>query len=159
MISSIRDGLNLVSYEYLACQEAKKGVILMSTYAGAMKTLPTSSLIVLNPWDTPRFAEKINQALNLGDEEKEQRYKEVMKVVNSWTRSVLTVPGACLSASGHFGLWSHANVCSNSVKWGKVFLETLMKGDVPENPEMPDSDPLDVWRSDIPDSETGHIQP
>ncbi|KIW28625.1 alpha,alpha-trehalose-phosphate synthase (UDP-forming) [Cladophialophora immunda] len=131
IISSIRDGLNLVSYEYAACQEERKGVLLMSTYAGAIKTLPPSSVILLNPWDTPRFAERINQAVNMGMEERAQRHKEMMQVVDTWT----------------------------SVKWGKAFLRTLMAMEIPHDTEMPDRDPLEQWTSEIPDSETGKIQP
>src|ERR1700748_2893448 len=72
VISSIRDGLNLVSYEYAACQEDKKGVLMMSNYVGAIKTLPVSSLVTFSPWDTQRFAERINAALVMSQEEKEK---------------------------------------------------------------------------------------
>jgi len=129
VISSIRDGLNLVSYEYVACQAENNGVLMMSSYTGAMKTLPADSMIMLNPWDTPRFAERINQALSMGREEKQQRYLEIVKVVDDWT----------------------------SAKWGRIFLETLIKGDVPKNSGMPDKDPMEVGQSDVPDSETGGI--
>ncbi|KIW74671.1 alpha,alpha-trehalose-phosphate synthase (UDP-forming) [Fonsecaea pedrosoi CBS 271.37] len=131
IVSSIRDGLNLVSYEYAACQEERKGVLMMSTYAGAIKTLPPSSLILLNPWDTPRFAERINQAVNMGMDERAQRHKEMMQVVDTWT----------------------------SVKWGKAFLHTMMTMEVPQDAEMPDRDPLVGWTSEVPDSETGTIRP
>src|ERR1700761_6442676 len=75
IISSVRDGLNLVSYEYAACQEEKKGTLMMSNYVGAVKTLPLSSLVTFNPWDIPRFAESINAALNMSEVEKQERYK------------------------------------------------------------------------------------
>lgn len=87
IISSIRDGLNLVSYEYAACQVKRKGVLMLSSYAGAVKTLPVDSCLVLNPWDTPRFAEKINQALSMSMEERERRHGEIFKVVETWSRS------------------------------------------------------------------------
>ncbi|OAP58891.1 alpha,alpha-trehalose-phosphate synthase (UDP-forming) [Fonsecaea erecta] len=131
IISSVRDGLNLVSYEYAACQEERKGVLMMSTYAGAIKTLPSDSVILLNPWDTPRFAERINQAVNMGMDERAQRHRQMMQVVDTWT----------------------------SVKWGKAFLQTMMTMDMPHDPEMPDHDPVEQWTSDVPDSETGKIQP
>lgn len=75
-----------MSYEYAACQEEKKGVLMMSNYVGAIKTLPASSLVTFNPWDTPRFAEQINTALLMGKEEREKRYEGIMKVVDTWTR-------------------------------------------------------------------------
>ena len=86
IISSIRDGLNLVSYEFAACQEARKGVLMMSNYVGAIKTLPTSSMVTFNPWDTPRFSEQINVALKMSEEEKERRYDGIIRVVDNWTR-------------------------------------------------------------------------
>lgn len=88
VISSIRDGLNLVSYEFAACQEEKKGVLMMSNYVGAIKTLPTSSMVCFNPWDTTRFSEQIDIALKMSEEEKEKRYEGIMKIVDNWTRLV-----------------------------------------------------------------------
>ena len=49
LISSTRDGLNMVSYEYIACQAERNGVLVLSQYAGAAKMLPSALLI--NPWD------------------------------------------------------------------------------------------------------------
>jgi len=115
VISSVRDGLNLVSYEFAACQEEKKGVLMMSNYVGAVKTLPKKSMVTFNPWDTPRFADKINDALNMSEQEREDNYTAIMKVVETWT----------------------------SAKWGKAFLETMMKSDIPPSTEMPDREPIE----------------
>ena len=30
LVTSLRDGMNLVSYEYVACQNSKKGVLILS---------------------------------------------------------------------------------------------------------------------------------
>lgn len=30
LVTSLRDGMNLVSYEFVACQEKKKGVLILS---------------------------------------------------------------------------------------------------------------------------------
>jgi trehalose-6-phosphate synthase len=30
LVTSLRDGMNLVSYEYVACQESNKGVLILS---------------------------------------------------------------------------------------------------------------------------------
>lgn len=87
IISSLRDGLNMVSYEYVACQTERKGVLMMSSYAGAAKTLP--ECMILNPWDTPRFADKMARALEMPMDERERRQSANSKVVDSWTRSVL----------------------------------------------------------------------
>ncbi|OQV06003.1 hypothetical protein CLAIMM_10647 [Cladophialophora immunda] len=127
IISSIRDGLNLVSYEYAACQEENKGILMMSNYVGAIKTLPPSSMVTFNPWDTQRFAESINVALKMSEEERAERHQGIMKVVDTWT----------------------------SAKWGKAFLETMMTAKVPKNAEMPDRDPL--GDSDPSDTENENV--
>ena len=62
---------------------------MVSNFVGAVKTLPASSLVTFNPWDTPRFSEQINTALRMSEEEKEKRHKSIMTVVDTWTRSVL----------------------------------------------------------------------
>lgn len=74
----------MVSYEYSACQAKNKGVLVMSQYAGAAKTLP--ACVIVNPWDTPRFAEIIRKALTMSEEERNSRHQANGKVVDEWTR-------------------------------------------------------------------------
>lgn len=38
LVTSLRDGMNLVSYEFVACQDAKKGVLILSEVS--IKYLP-----------------------------------------------------------------------------------------------------------------------
>ena len=35
LVTSLRDGMNLVSYEYVACQRDNAGVLILSEFAGA----------------------------------------------------------------------------------------------------------------------------
>ncbi|KAL6243337.1 hypothetical protein RBB50_009889 [Rhinocladiella similis] len=109
IISSIRDGLNMVSYEYVACQNKNTaGVLMMSCYAGAVKTLPAT--VVVNPWDRPRFANTIEGALEMPAEERRRRYSQNAAIVDRCT----------------------------SVRWGTMFLNTLYKSRIPEPDELPD---------------------
>ena len=39
LVSSLRDGMNLVSYEYVACQKNRAGVLILSEFAGAAQSL------------------------------------------------------------------------------------------------------------------------
>jgi trehalose-6-phosphate synthase len=39
LISSTRDGMNLVSYEYICCQQENHGVMILSEFAGAAQSL------------------------------------------------------------------------------------------------------------------------
>ncbi len=39
LVTSTRDGMNLVSYEYIACQQERAGVMILSEFAGAAQSL------------------------------------------------------------------------------------------------------------------------
>jgi trehalose 6-phosphate synthase len=39
LVSSTRDGMNLVSYEYVSCQRERHGVLILSEFAGAAQSL------------------------------------------------------------------------------------------------------------------------
>ena len=84
IVSSIRDGLNLVSFEYVACQTARKGVLVLSQYTGAAKIL--TSAVLFNPWDLPRFSDAILTALEMPLEDRQQRHDSAIKAVETWTR-------------------------------------------------------------------------
>ena len=50
LVTSLRDGMNLVSYEFVACQAGNHGVLVLSEFAGAAQSLGAGSLLV-NPWN------------------------------------------------------------------------------------------------------------
>ncbi|KAM3448586.1 hypothetical protein MY3296_007619 [Beauveria thailandica] len=63
IVSAIRDGLNLVCFEYVASQLSRYGVLMLSQYTGAARLFDTA--VEFNPWDTPKFANAIAQALDM----------------------------------------------------------------------------------------------
>ena len=67
-VSSIRDGMNLVSYEYVATQRERKGVLLLSEFAGAAEQL--SGSVLFNPWDTEGTVEALRRAVTMDAEER-----------------------------------------------------------------------------------------
>ncbi|GFS40705.1 trehalose-6-phosphate synthase [Actinidia rufa] len=73
LVTSLRDGMNLVSYEFVACQDAKKGVLILSEFAGAAQSLGAGAILV-NPWNITEVAASIGQALNMSSEEREKRH-------------------------------------------------------------------------------------
>ena len=88
LICSTRDGLNLVSYEFIACQlreNKPKGVLVISKYAGASEVLPKDSMVVVNPWDTDSFAEQIKDALEMGEEKRGEMHGKANEVVSELT--------------------------------------------------------------------------
>ncbi|KAJ8532297.1 hypothetical protein K7X08_012220 [Anisodus acutangulus] len=74
LVTSLRDGMNLVSYEFVACQELKKGVLILSEFAGAAQSLGAGAILV-NPWNITEVASSIGQALNMSPEEREKRHR------------------------------------------------------------------------------------
>lgn len=65
--------MNLMSYEFLACQDAKRGVLILSEFAGAAQSLGAGAILV-NPWNTVEIAASIEHALHMSAEEREKRY-------------------------------------------------------------------------------------
>jgi trehalose 6-phosphate synthase/phosphatase len=63
LITPLRDGMNLVAKEYIACQTAEKGMLVLSETAGASAELSESLLI--NPTDKREVADALNRALTM----------------------------------------------------------------------------------------------
>ncbi|KAG4199523.1 hypothetical protein ERO13_A05G152200v2 [Gossypium hirsutum] len=73
LVTSLRDGMNLVSYEFVACQASKKGVLILSEFAGAAQSLGAGAILV-NPWNVTEVASSIGYALNMPADEREKRH-------------------------------------------------------------------------------------
>ncbi|KEH17194.1 putative alpha,alpha-trehalose-phosphate synthase (UDP-forming) [Medicago truncatula] len=84
LVTSLRDGMNLVSYEFVACQEKKKGVLILSEFAGAAQSLGAGAILV-NPWNITDVASAIARALNMEPEEREKRHNHNFLHVKSHT--------------------------------------------------------------------------
>lgn len=83
LVSSTRDGMNLVSYEYIACQEQRHGVMILSEFTGAAQSLNGS--LVVNPWNTEELSDAIHDAVTMGDEQRAINYRKLAKYVNKYT--------------------------------------------------------------------------
>jgi trehalose 6-phosphate synthase/phosphatase len=70
-IGSLRDGMNLVAKEYVACKPAGDGVLVLSEFAGAAAEMGEALLI--NPFDEERTAATIRRALELDEQERRLR--------------------------------------------------------------------------------------
>lgn len=70
-VSSVDDGMNLVSKEFIAARDDLNGVLLLSKFAGASKEL-TQALLV-NPYDPNECADAISQALTMQTQEQSER--------------------------------------------------------------------------------------
>jgi len=76
LITSLRDGLNLVSKEYVACRNSNTGVLILSEMAGAAKELKYA--LKVHPYDTTQIKEAVNYAL-LMDEQEERTRMEYLR--------------------------------------------------------------------------------
>ena len=84
LVTSLRDGMNLVSFEYIACQKDNAGVLVMSEFAGAAQSLGAGSLLV-NPWNVNELSQAISEALHMSEEERRDRHETNFKHVTTYT--------------------------------------------------------------------------
>ncbi|KAF6004263.1 Trehalose-6-P synthase/phosphatase complex synthase subunit [Cyanidiococcus yangmingshanensis] len=85
VITSIRDGMNLVSYEYVMCQREKCGVLILSEFAGSAQSL--SGAIRVNPWNIEELAAAMHEALTMSDREREVKHWKLYRYVTTHTAS------------------------------------------------------------------------
>eukprot|EP00271_Cylindrocystis_brebissonii_P011686 TRINITY_DN29599_c0_g1_i1.p1 TRINITY_DN29599_c0_g1~~TRINITY_DN29599_c0_g1_i1.p1 ORF type:complete len:1058 (+),score=166.06 TRINITY_DN29599_c0_g1_i1:961-4134(+) len=84
LVTSLRDGMNLVSYEFVACQNQRKGVLILSEFAGAAQSLGAGAILV-NPWNVTDMAASIEEALSMNEEERTERHRHNFMHVRSHT--------------------------------------------------------------------------
>lgn len=87
LVSSTRDGMNLVSYEYIATQQKRHGVMILSEFTGAAQSLNGS--IVVNPWNTEELANAIHEAITLPPDLREAYHKKLYEYVTKYTRYII----------------------------------------------------------------------
>ncbi|KAJ5889193.1 hypothetical protein N7504_010003 [Penicillium tannophilum] len=96
LLTSTRDGMNLVSFEYVACQEQRNGVLILSEFAGAASFMREGS-ICFHPANKTEMSEAIFKALNLDPAERKRKSEQLREFVHEYTSS----------------------------RWGQTFLEKL----------------------------------
>jgi trehalose-6-phosphate synthase len=93
LVSSTRDGMNLVSYEYIATQQKRHGVMILSEFTGAAQSLNGS--IVVNPWNTEELANAINEAITLPADLRKVNHEKLYAYVTKYTRYAIGVARQC----------------------------------------------------------------
>ncbi|KAG0361723.1 Trehalose-6-P synthase/phosphatase complex synthase subunit [Gamsiella multidivaricata] len=83
LISSTRDGMNLVSYEYICCQQENHGVMILSEFAGAAQSLNGS--IIVNPWNTGELADAIYEAVTMPEDTRKSNHQKLFRYVTKYT--------------------------------------------------------------------------
>lgn len=83
VVSSIRDGMNLVSYEYVMCQRERHGVLVLSEFAGSAQSL--SGALRVNPWNIEELATALHDALSASPRERQLKQQKLYRYVTTHT--------------------------------------------------------------------------
>jgi trehalose 6-phosphate synthase/phosphatase len=106
LITSVRDGMNTTSLEYIVCQKETHGPLILSEFSGTAGSL--GDAIHINPWDLTGIARKLDAALTMSDDRRlamqSSLYRHVTTHnVQSWItkyiRKVYTVLGESRSSN------------------------------------------------------------
>ncbi|KAK2741345.1 threalose-6-phosphate phosphatase [Myotisia sp. PD_48] len=83
LITSVRDGLNTTSLEYIVCQHENRSPLILSEFSGAAGSLHNA--IHINPWDLGGVAAAINMALKMTPEAKSEQHEALYRHVTTHT--------------------------------------------------------------------------
>ena len=71
VVSSLHDGMNLVAKEFIAARDDERGVLILSSFAGAAYELPEA--LIVNPYDTHQMAKAYERAITMSEDEQAAR--------------------------------------------------------------------------------------
>lgn len=85
MITSLREGMNLTSHEFVYCQDGSYGYkaygsLILSEFTGSASVFGNHALLV-NPWDYRQCAEAIHTALTRGEKERKEVWEKMLRAV------------------------------------------------------------------------------
>lgn len=84
LITSKRDGMNLVSMEYVMAQDLENpGVLILSEFAGASSFL--SEAIIVNPWDADAVADALYRAFTMSFDERQERLATLQRILSRYS--------------------------------------------------------------------------
>lgn len=83
MVTPLRDGMNLVAKEYIACRTNDNGVLILSELAGAAKEL--GEAVLVNPNHAGEIAAAIKTALTIAPEEQTRRLRIMQARLQRYT--------------------------------------------------------------------------
>src|SRR5260370_24568662 len=93
MMTTLHEGMSLVGKEYVAPREDERGVLILSTFAGAAHEL--SDALLVNPYDVAQLSESIHRALEMPEEEQMRRMQRMRHIVREhnvyrWAANLLS---------------------------------------------------------------------
>ena len=93
LVTSLHDGMNLVAKEFVASREDERGVLILSTFAGAAHEL--SDALLVNPYDVAQVSEAVHRAIQMPVEEQARRMQRMRQIVREnnvyrWAANLLS---------------------------------------------------------------------
>lgn len=92
LVTPVRDGMNLVSKEFVATRSDEQGVLVLSEFAGAAAQM--EGAVLVNPFDVETASQRYHQALTMPADECATRMRQLRGHVfdydvHRWTREFL----------------------------------------------------------------------
>jgi trehalose 6-phosphate synthase len=102
LVTPLRDGMNLVAKEYIACRTAETGALVLSEFTGAAEEL--GSAFIVNPHDLDGLKDAVLRAVQVPAAEERRRMRSLRRRVrvhdiHRWTASYLDALRATASAT------------------------------------------------------------
>ena len=118
LVNPLRDGMNLVAMEFVACQHDGEGVLVLSELTGAARTLGDGALLI-NPFAIHETAETLAAALAMDSGEKRRRMQRLFSRVaacdvHGWLERILSAALAEESNAAEAPLESEARLGSGT---------------------------------------------
>ncbi len=103
VVTALRDGMNLVAKEYVACRENERGVLVLSEFAGAADEMPQALLV--NPHDIEGMKAAFLRAIHMPEREQERRMRALRSVVREndvthWAENFLRAASSAAEQRG-----------------------------------------------------------
>ncbi len=81
-VSSLHDGMNLVSKEFIAARDDLRGVLVLSRFTGAAREL--TEAVIVNPYDMDESSSALSFALDMPIEEQVERMRSMRALVSEF---------------------------------------------------------------------------
>jgi trehalose 6-phosphate synthase/phosphatase len=75
LVTPVRDGMNLVSKEFVATRSDEQGVLVLSEFAGAAAQM--EGAVLVNPFDVETASQRYHQALTMPSDERAARMRQL----------------------------------------------------------------------------------
>jgi len=93
LVTSLHDGMNLVAKEFVASRDDERGVLVLSTFAGA--ALELSDALLINPYDVQQLSDAIHRAIEMPEDQQSLRMQRMRQIVREhnvfrWAANLLS---------------------------------------------------------------------